>query len=1082
MTDDSPGDNTPNLAKTVRGLKRHDGRNPAEFEGWMKRRCVVLGVTRRDVLPLLKGRSRPAETNEDYVHCKSNEDLFPILYLLVEVVGPFGTEARGRTRDHGRRSGSLQGTELEVQETMEELINAPMEPGQNPDVYFNQRHLVRYKAEKLGETISYRYFKDMCVTGLTDEFKDVKMIMYRDPDFNVDKMQTTVSDVFLDEQSRKGPKWTAEKRDSSGGTAPKRKAREETQPAGVAKWCSVYFATRNSDEECFEHGATQPKKSSNTGKAFSACANCAHCSSSSNKRNQEEIKPNAAGATLLIDTGASEKVLNDRFIPGLKETVWEYKNLAKPMAVSVGGDHEVDGIATGLIRCIVKDSNGDSDCEKQAALQRGLVVPGLGRNVFSPTAQIQNGVKLAIEGDHPHLATTRETTAPMQMVYTDSMGKITLLAKRSFGYASKFTDAHSWINEIYLLKAKSETFRAFHAYNMQVAAPLGRRMEIIRGDRGEEYVGDEFTTRERDLTETPAYSMPPDVLDDDNFYESDVLNVTPVLGKVSTTGDEFNGSSALDTVDLETENQLLRQQIRRMCYSNLIGEGLQQQTINTGHDTSPSPPNSPRLATFSDDPDVPQAESIAPGSASKPTQGIWRPLKVTRAATTRRPNASDSIDPSLEPSSLKITMDDSGIGCVTATTMRPDPSALTSGQLLDFASKAYHDRASAAPDFAHLDEESLPVSRASVYDTGTPIPQASLEEERIKIPNTYKEAVNSLQASQRNAAIAKEMDSLTNHKVKMLVPITSVPKEEEILRTRFVFKQKADGKLKITLVVQGHVDESDIDFGGSYAPDCSIRSVRTLLAIACEHGWPDPVNGEIMVYELKHSREWLSQSPVLWFNTIGDVLTVIGFKPTQSDPFVFVYGSGDTLVILTLCIDDILISGKDPELACNTRRYEEGTLIVSHNNYIKTILERFGKEHCNPVSTPGRGPGLSTDQPADELLGAADTKLYQSVTGSLLYLAHCTRYDLCDAVNQLTRASSKPAQVHITAARHALRYFFGTPDMLVVFNQGQFRIAAFADASFAAKPDNSKSTTGYLFVLEGGLISFGTKTQSLTTQ
>ncbi|CAN0033774.1 unnamed protein product [Ectocarpus sp. 12 AP-2014] len=56
------------------------------------------------------------------------------------------------------------------------------------------------------EKISDRYFKDMYVTGFTDEYKDVKMIMYRDPNFNVNQMQTTMRHMILDEQSRKGSK------------------------------------------------------------------------------------------------------------------------------------------------------------------------------------------------------------------------------------------------------------------------------------------------------------------------------------------------------------------------------------------------------------------------------------------------------------------------------------------------------------------------------------------------------------------------------------------------------------------------------------------------------------------------------------------------------------------------------------------------------------------------------------------------------------------------------------------------------------------------------------------------------------
>ncbi|CAN0172275.1 unnamed protein product, partial [Ectocarpus fasciculatus] len=93
-------------------------------------------------------------------------------------------------------------------------------------------------------------------------------------------------------------------------------------------------------------------------------------------------------------------MLDDRLIPGLKEIMREYKKLAKSKVVSVGGDHELNGNATGLIHCTVKDSGG----KQQNVLLRGLVVPGLGRNVFSPTAQLKNGVKLVIEEGNPDLA------------------------------------------------------------------------------------------------------------------------------------------------------------------------------------------------------------------------------------------------------------------------------------------------------------------------------------------------------------------------------------------------------------------------------------------------------------------------------------------------------------------------------------------------------------------------------------------------------------------------------------------------------------------------------------------------------
>ena len=43
-------------------------------------------------------------------------------------------------------------------------------------------------------------------------------------------------------------------------------------------------------------------------------------------------------------------------------------------------------------------------------------------------------------------------------------------------------------------------------------------------------------------------------------------------------------------------------------------------------------------------------------------------------------------------------------------------------------------------------------------------------------------------------------------------------------------------------------------------------------------------------------------------------------------------------------------------------------------------------------------------------------------------------------------------------------------------------MVSYTDALFGVNPDNRKSTTGCLFFLGGGLISFGSKTQSLTAQ
>ena len=381
------------------------------------------------------------------------------------------------------------------------------------------------------------------------------------------------------------------------------------------------------------------------------------------------------------------------------------------------------------------------------------------------------------------------------------------------------------------------------------------------------------------------------------------------------------------------------------------------------------------------------------------------------------------------------------------------------------------------------------------------------------------------------------MDSLQKHDVYTLIPLSSLPKGEKILNTKFVFKKKLDGRFKARLVVGEHRQQPGLDYGRSYAPVCRIGSIRMMLAIACHFGWPvyqadvvgaflnamcdrdvyvkpapgdnskHPTTGEPMVYQLRRALYGLSQSPILWNDTLDTTLKVFGWNRTQSDPCVYVFKSGDTTVILAVYVDDFLITGEDSDLVNKNkteltdtfemtdlgeverilgievqRDYDQGTMTISQGHYVATILERFEMQAANPVSTPGYGVEIPTEQPQDQLLGPAEKKLYQSITGSILYLAQGTRFDLSYTALQLSKACSNPARAHMTAAKHALRYLRGNPDLPITYKTGQFKLVAFADASFGANPDNGRSTTGYLFFLAGGLISYGAKSQTLAAQ
>ena len=193
MTD--TGDTGTNLANTIRELKKFDGSNPADFKAWLKKFCVVIGVTRRDILPLLLGEEKPTDTAKIADYNRANEDLYAILYLLVELPAALCVQ---KYEDESEISGDGQAafkelcdnydkvTDEVTRATMEELVDTPMEPGQNPDDYFNKKRLLRIRIEKMREKVSDRWFKNICVTGFTDEYKNAKMMMYHDSSFDID--------------------------------------------------------------------------------------------------------------------------------------------------------------------------------------------------------------------------------------------------------------------------------------------------------------------------------------------------------------------------------------------------------------------------------------------------------------------------------------------------------------------------------------------------------------------------------------------------------------------------------------------------------------------------------------------------------------------------------------------------------------------------------------------------------------------------------------------------------------------------------------------------------------------------------
>jgi hypothetical protein len=105
---------------------------------------------------------------------------------------------------------------------------------------------------------------------------------------------------------------------------------------------------------------------------------------------------------------------------------------------------------------------------------------------------------------------------------------------------------------------------------------------------------------------------------------------------------------------------------------------------------------------------------------------------------------------------------------------------------------------------------------------------------------------------------------------------------------------------------------------------------------------------------------------------------------------------------------------------------------------------------------------------------------YASAIGSIMYAMLCTRPDVSLAISLAGRYQSDPGVDHWTAVKNILKYLKRTKDMFLIYGgDEELIIKGYVDASFDTDPDDSKSQTGYVFILNGGAVSWCCSKQSV---
>ena len=108
-----------------------------------------------------------------------------------------------------------------------------------------------------------------------------------------------------------------------------------------------------------------------------------------------------------------------------------------------------------------------------------------------------------------------------------------------------------------------------------------------------------------------------------------------------------------------------------------------------------------------------------------------------------------------------------------------------------------------------------------------------------------------------------------------------------------------------------------------------------------------------------------------------------------------------------------------------------------------------------------------------------DQQLYQSAIGSLLHLSVSRRPDITYAVSTLTRFSSSPTQQHSTALKRVMHYLKGTTNYGIMYSKkGSQEGICCSDTDWTGNVNDRKSTSGNLFQISGGSVTWSSKKQS----
>lgn len=271
-------------------------------------------------------------------------------------------------------------------------------------------------------------------------------------------------------------------------------------------------------------------------------------------------------------------------------------------------------------------------------------------------------------------------------------------------------------------------------------------------------------------------------------------------------------------------------------------------------------------------------------------------------------------------------------------------------------------------------------------------------------PDSFKEAVASLNKEEWMKAMQTEINSLIEKRVFDLVPL---PKGKKAIGCRWTYKTKyQDGMIerrKARLVAKGYLQRKGVDFNKPYAPSTKAETICLVMSHMVKEAWESrqmdvmtvflnsilkdkvylkqpegfiDLNHPTWVWRVRASLYGLRQAPREWNTTLTNKLLSDGLQQSKHDPVLLIKKEeGKVKGVVIAHVEDLYVTGEksfvnnesqklestfkmsksgplNTYLSLKVERDNNGVVYLNQLSYINQVIKAHLRPDAKPVHVP----------------------------------------------------------------------------------------------------------------------------------